>query len=345
MLILDSGKNDTSPVLDLLRALAAQAVCVGHAINFFRGDWMPTSLPLMQNLGVLLFFVLSGFLIAHTLQKKAINPEYGFFQYAAERFTRIYSGLVPSLAFIMLCDTIIGQRDSFLSLLANLLMNEGYRGVFPNALPREPFGSAPQLWTLAIEWHIYLFAGSAFFLLMHRGRSVLLVAVLLFYGQTPIHYLLGAYQADGVGRGLFALWLGGAATHPLISRLRIGRTPAMLIAVLAFSVCLAQTQRGEEYSFLAYALLLVAFVGLVSWSQQTNTIAKLTSERIRFFADYSFTLYLTHHTVMVVIKTFFPESGAMGFVAAVTTANVLAILLAEIGEKQHRKLLAMILAK
>ncbi|MBH5387015.1 acyltransferase family protein [Bradyrhizobium diversitatis] len=345
MVILEKNKNDTSSIIDLLRALAAQAVCVGHAIMFFRSDLMPSSLPLMQNVGVLVFFVLSGFLIAYTLQRKAADPDYGFFRYALERFARIYSGLVPSLAFVMLCDAIIGQRDSFLSLLANLLMNEGYRGIFPNALPREPFGSAHQLWTLAIEWHIYLSVGAAFFLFLRRGRMAILVLILLFYGQTSSHYLWGAYQADGVGRGLFSLWLGGAATYLLISRLHIGREAALLLALAAFSILLVQTHRGEEYSFLVYALLLVAFVGLVSWSQRTNGISKVASERIRFFADYSLTLYLTHHSLMVLMKAFQPEAGAMGLVVAVIASNLAAICLAEIGEKQHRRILAILLAR
>lgn len=345
MVILDRGKNDTSPALDLLRALAAQAVCVGHAINFFKSDWMPPSLPLMQNLGVLVFFVLSGFLIAHTLQRKAADPGYGFFQYAAERFARIYSGLIPSLAFVMLCDSIIGQRDSFLSLLANLLMNEGYRGIFPNALPREPFGSAHQLWTLAIEWHIYLFFGAAFFLFKRRGRIALLVPILLFYAQTSLHYLWGAYQVDGVGRGLFSLWLGGAASYLLISRLQIRREAAMLLAIATFSILLTQTGRGEEYSFFVYALLLVAFVGLISWSQRSHGISHVTSQRIRFFADYSFTLYLTHHSLMVLMKAFYPEAGAVGLVVAVIASNFAAILLAEIGEKQHRRILSALLTR
>jgi hypothetical protein len=34
MLKLDRKANDTSLALDLLRAVAAQMVCVGHAINF-----------------------------------------------------------------------------------------------------------------------------------------------------------------------------------------------------------------------------------------------------------------------------------------------------------------------
>ncbi len=57
MLTFNPSKNDTSIALDLLRAVAAQMVCVGHAMLFFGvGDWLkPPFVPWMQNIGVLLF--------------------------------------------------------------------------------------------------------------------------------------------------------------------------------------------------------------------------------------------------------------------------------------------------
>ena len=64
---LDGRDNDASFALDLLRVFAAELVCVFHAIAFFKVDWLRNPhLPPMQNFGVCIFFVLSGFLIAHT---------------------------------------------------------------------------------------------------------------------------------------------------------------------------------------------------------------------------------------------------------------------------------------
>ena len=96
---LDASKNDTSVVLDLLRASAAQMVCVGHAISFFISQWKPTEFPLMQNVGVLLFFVLSGFLITYTLLERSKNPAYSFINFVVDRFARIYSALLPGPDF------------------------------------------------------------------------------------------------------------------------------------------------------------------------------------------------------------------------------------------------------
>jgi peptidoglycan/LPS O-acetylase OafA/YrhL len=46
---------------------------------------------------VLLFFALSGMLICYSLLKKLGNPTYGFKNFFVDRFSRIYSGLVPAM--------------------------------------------------------------------------------------------------------------------------------------------------------------------------------------------------------------------------------------------------------
>jgi peptidoglycan/LPS O-acetylase OafA/YrhL len=226
MFSLDRSKNDTSTTLDFLRAAAAQMVCVGHGLSFFGvGGWVvPPHLPYMQCVGVLLFFVMSGFLITATLVRNSSRPNYGFGRYFIDRFARIYSGLLPALAFVIVVDWItlrltseqtIARYYDLKTLVANVGMLEGYRGLFPQRLQWPAFGSASPLWTLGIEWHIYLFVGATFFIIKRRGPLLVLIPIALFFGQTPLYFLFGAFQADGVGTGLFSLWLGGAALYLL----------------------------------------------------------------------------------------------------------------------------------
>lgn len=102
---LDRRDNDASFALDLLRVFAAELVCIFHAIAFFKVDWLRNPhLPPMQNFGVCVFFVLSGFLIAYTLMKKSEDPDYGFPDYLIDRVARIYSGWVPALIFVAVVD-------------------------------------------------------------------------------------------------------------------------------------------------------------------------------------------------------------------------------------------------
>jgi peptidoglycan/LPS O-acetylase OafA/YrhL len=102
---LDRRDNDASFALDLLRVFAAELVCVFHAIAFFKVDWLRRPhVPPMQNFGVCVFFLLSGFLIAYTLVKKSENPGCGFPDYLIDRIARIYSGWVPALVFVAVVD-------------------------------------------------------------------------------------------------------------------------------------------------------------------------------------------------------------------------------------------------
>lgn len=345
MFSLDRSKNDTSVTLDLLRAVAAQMVCVGHAYVFFIGSW-PSGLPYMQNVGVLLFFLLSGFLITHTLVSRSLKPDYGFLQFCIDRFARIYSGLIPALVFVVVVDGLVlyltgeptlARYYTLKTLIANLFMLEGYRGVFPNALQWSAFGSASPLWTLAIEWHIYMFAGSVFFMYRNPRTIPLLAPVALFFGQTPAHFLFGAFQSDGVGRGLFSLWLAGAVIY-FLARLPYRLRRGALLAAVCAVVFIAITPAGSEYRLLGYPLLAGVVFGIVVATQSSHR--RFTSERVQrtigFFADFSFSLYLVHHTIMYGIWLMFPDRGLSVFIIAVALSNVVAVGLAAVGENRHK---------
>ena len=349
MFNLDRSKNDTSITLDLLRAVAAQMVCVGHATSFFISKSRPTRFPYIQNVGVLLFFLISGFLITYTLiERSSRNHGYGFPQFFIERFARIYSGLVPALAIIAIidgatiywtADPVISRYFSAKTMIANLLMQEGYRGIFPNTLQWSAFGSASPLWTLGIEWHIYLFVGSLFFMTMRPKSIPFLLPIALFYGQTPVHFLLGAFQPDGVGTGLFSLWLCGSLVFFLMRVQVVGFAPAVALGVCGAVGFTAFAHAGAEYEFKLYPLLAAAFLGLVAATQSTHLLASPRLKKsISFFADYSFSLYLVHHTIMYAIWTTSSNRGIMMFAVAILISNLVAIGLAEIGEKNHRKL-------
>lgn len=350
-----NNTNDTSVTLDALRAIAAQMVCVGHGLAFFQvgGAMRPPHLPSMQNVGVLLFFLMSGFLITATLVRRSRNPDYTFGHYFVDRFSRIYSGLVPALAFVIVVDgmtiwltaepTILRYYD-FRTLLANLALLPGYRGVFPNVLRWPTFGSASPLWTLGIEWHIYMFVGALFFIVKKRGRWLLLLLPMAFFGQTPLHYLAGALQSDGVGAGLFSLWLAGAGTFLLLNRFTI--PPLLSSAALALGVtayCLMVVP-GHEYAMSTYPALALGFAGLIALSQRTTMVR--TSRPIRLAADFSFTLYLIHHSLMVAVYFIFPQaSGWLVFIGVVAAANILAWSIARHCEMKHKKLAEWLLTR
>jgi peptidoglycan/LPS O-acetylase OafA/YrhL len=301
----------------------------------------------MQNVGVLLFFLISGFLITYTLIERSRDPHYDFWRFCVERFARIYSGLLPALVVVIIVDSVviyltndpnISRYFTLKTLIANLFMLEGYRGIFPNILRWSPFGSASPLWTLAIEWHIYMFVGAVFFIIARRGTLLLLVPFALFFGQTTLHFLLGALQPDGVGRGLFALWLGGALVY-IAAQFMLGFRTAAAIGLCGVIAFVVLVHRGGEYDMKTYPFLALGFFGIVAVTQSQHRLASpIVRKSITFFADYSFTLYLVHYTIMYAMWITSPERGVTRMFVAILISNLVAIGLAAIGEKHHRKL-------
>jgi peptidoglycan/LPS O-acetylase OafA/YrhL len=350
-----NNTNDTSVTLDALRAVAAQMVCVGHGLVYFQvgAAARPPYLPSMQNVGVLLFFLMSGFLITATLVRKSSDPDYTFARYFVDRFSRIYSGLVPALAFVFVVDgltiwltgepTILRYYD-LPTLLASLAMLPGYHGIYDQSyLQWSAFGSASPLWTLGIEWQIYMFAGALFFIVKRRGLWLLLLLPLAFYGQTPIHYLTGSL-GDGVGAGLFSLWLGGAATFLLLNRFTIPPLLSAAAAALGAGVYYFSIVPGNEYAMSTYPALALAFAGLIALSQGTTMVR--ASRHVRLVADFSFTLYLIHHSLMSSVHFIFPQaSGWIVFIVVVAAANVLAWAIARQCEMRHKKLAEWLLTQ
>jgi peptidoglycan/LPS O-acetylase OafA/YrhL len=350
--MLDRDKNDASALLDFLRAAAAQMVCVGHGFVFFHvaEQLRPPYFPFIQNIGVLLFFVMSGFLITATLFKNLEKPGYTFEIYFIDRFARIYSALLPALALAALIDWMtcravslppnFYQYDTINALIANVFMLEGYRGAFPKALQWAAFGSAAPLWTLAIEWHIYMLVGAVFFLAKRCGSPLLLIPVALFYGQTPLHLLFGAFQTDGVGTGLFSLWLGGSASYLLFRRCVPPLSISVPIFIGAAGVYTAQLTPAREYAIATYPAFVVAIGSLIAISLRTRTIG--APALIKIAANYSFTLYLIHYTILSAIAVIFDPHGWIWLLAATAVSNLAAYFLARLTEMRHRDLAALI---
>src|SRR5687768_13346896 len=72
--------TNSSLLLDVLRAAAAEAVVIGHGVGLFyyypRPLPQPPAFPYVQDIAVVVFFLLSGFLITYATLRKPSS--YGF---------------------------------------------------------------------------------------------------------------------------------------------------------------------------------------------------------------------------------------------------------------------------
>lgn len=205
--------------------MSAQLVVVGHGISFFG---VFTSLgnphfPLMQNIAVLVFFLLSGFLISYSTIRKLNQPAgYSFTQYFIERFSRIYSAFIPALLFILLLDFIsikmmpggYQYHDAFnaKTFFGNVLMLQDFPFIKHTPVHSlTSFGSARPLWTLAIEWWIYLFFGYFVLVILRKKIKIQHLIVLGIFAIVPMFNLVA-----GRGNGLFMYWLFGSMIYLIL---------------------------------------------------------------------------------------------------------------------------------
>jgi peptidoglycan/LPS O-acetylase OafA/YrhL len=340
MFTLDRSKNDTSVTLDFLRAMAAQIVCVGHAMNF--GQTGYTFLP---NDGVLLFFILSGFLIAYTLDTKSRSDSYGLIDFGIERFTRIYTAYLPALLLIGAV-TVLAQRygiemrgdpTNLRTYLGNLVMLQNV----PCCWGVSTFGTAGHLTSVAVEFHIYFFVGAIYFLL--RGRNLFICCIVaVVFSKMPLAYFSSIAQSD---HSLFVLWLLGFASYYVVNSMNeyMRRVPFFAFAfVVCFAAWIFRRTPGDDANLQQYPMLIFSFFCLVVVSQGVRMIPPRLGTFVTWIADYSFSLFLVHLTTLRVIYALVPEASVTRTVSAIVVSNVLAIVFALIFERRYRSVASAI---
>lgn len=326
--------------LDGLRALASQAVVIGHALSFFGVAKFlhEPNFPWMQNIAVVVFFVMSGFVITYSTAVKNINGEYSLKSYFVDRFSRIYSAYIPALLFICIIDFASSRLapDTYMhfstynlkTLIANVFMLQD----FPYGLfDLTSLASAGVLWTIAIEWWVYLCFGVIYFVFVNKQSvTPLLTCIFAWCAILPINSLF-----DGRGNGLVMVWIYGMAmflAYPHYKQRISTVWLEVFFFICALALCIHRQTvvvSGYDKYFMFY-LALTIFTG-ISLSNQIQ-IDKFRNI-IKFMASYSFSLYLVHLSILDFIYTCLPNLDryikfALGFIIA----NVIAILISRVTE-------------
>jgi peptidoglycan/LPS O-acetylase OafA/YrhL len=310
--------------LNLVRALAAQFVLLGHSSAYFLaghdrgGRW--------ETCGVLVFFLLSGFLIALSVQQKRDRADYRFGHYLIDRFCRIFAGYLPALVLVAFVDSLMCDLPAYpypasstpLQWFGNLVMLQEYPpfqilrrlGMGEQPWFIEAFGSGRPFWTVALEWWIYLFFGYlAFFVARTKRLSGRSLAILAVVSIVPLYNAMG-----GVGQCLSFVWMIGATAaclqdrlirrggpDALIGRRRWARGVAVLL-VLSIVLMVGRLQATDARIYdLQFAIFAggTLFGGFFLLGLAPIRVPRLVSQAIDRIADYSYSLYLIHYTVLI----------------------------------------------
>jgi peptidoglycan/LPS O-acetylase OafA/YrhL len=336
--VRDRVKSDDQPVtisrftsffLDFLRAAAALGVVAAHLTI----THLAPSAALFEKWGhlmVLIFFVLSGFLIAASVEGKAIDAR----RYTALRLGRLWSVLIPCLLITLALQLTVGAinpqhasafQRGHLALRFTLpvfFLNEMW---FTSSAP--PFNSP--LWSLAYEAWYYAFFGVCIFVRSPVRRTIILIAMAAVIGPKVL--------------ALFPAWLTGVALLKLFHRrqqLRPWAWPifigALALAAIWFVLNPQWPQSiGHQPMFFSAAFLADYVFGLavagvilgveLLWGQRTP--AAWIDLPVRKAAAVSFTLYLIHFPLMVSFGAILPYDPTNPWQVGAIVAVILIIAL------------------
>lgn len=306
-----------SRYLDLTRFCSALLVVLTH----YAQHGMLGNAPMFGREAVMLFFVLSGYVIACTTSSKALTLQ----QYVVARSARIYSVAVPVVLLCFLLVYLVSPHvalDETLSYQARkpyiyVPLHLLFMGELWN-LSESPPWLLPY-WSLGYEVWYYVLFGVLFYL---RGakRAVLGALVLLVMG-----FKLWL---------LMPVWLAGVCLYryqrplpltPIQARLGWLATVAALGAYKYYGIDLTlralgsalwpfdSLHLGNADRYLAdYLVCLLICLNFTFARQAAFTSLQAIDAPIRALAGYTFTLYLIHGPVIGMWLLFYPHDRASG---------------------------------
>ncbi|MFZ4285095.1 acyltransferase family protein [Variovorax sp. HJSM1_2] len=276
---------------NLLRLIAASLVIFGHSYATLGPQGVPDFIQAHMkfvsagHIGVQIFFVISGFLVAQSFVNRPHIVEF-----LTARILRIFPGLLVALIFTVLLGalvTTIPVSDYFRDprtydyLSQNFLLNIRWElpGVFQkNSFPNVVNGS---LWTLPIEFKLYLILmifGVAGALKFRAITNVCAMLLVYFHLQKTATYNLtgGDINVDDV---VFCFLIGVlfyANREKIIISIRIA---IGLILLTAFSI------HYDYYTFFTLQACIAYLVFIFAYHEKLQV-------NIFRHADYSYGLYI-----------------------------------------------------
>lgn len=322
--------------IDWLRFGAAFVVLLSHAramhfVEFAALDqadrnWITALAYALSRLGleaVVLFFVLSGYLVGGRSLQRWREGVFRPGPYFLDRATRIYVPLVPTLCLTAVGMLACGQTPSVTEFAVNLLGLQGVAGDIG------VFGGNAPLWSLAYEIWFYLLWACVLQLCSNTVTRTKLVAATVV--------LAGFFVFTRLDVTYLFCWLLGVVAHqlgPIPSR---GTCVAVAVPVVVAGVVMMQLNsasssvdvsawRAAIPSMAWSTLILAAGFGLLvhcvgAWEPAAGWARSLDHWGTPL-ADFSYTLYLTHFVALGFWTHFYPVRAKALDAASLLTFGV-----------------------
>ena len=310
-----------SNFLDISRWISAFVVVISHLRNlvFVDYDYVDSKSILIRlfyfltgfgQQAVVIFFVLSGFLIGGSILNKIKSRNFSFTKYSIDRFSRIYMVFPLSLLSGLLFDWIgylhfnqtgvytnklqlatvnfnISERIGLDTFIANFFMLQN--------VSTYPLGSNGPLWSLANEWWYYLYFPLIILSFSYKSTYKQAICVIAVIGLSIM-----MYNSNEHGNMLFSfsIWIIGTclwfAEFIKIKYLNFYILLFLMFLHLTISRIGVLNYLDGFQSNIILAILFALIIKSIIQSDKYSTTHINNHKFNNFMASFSYSLYLTH---------------------------------------------------
>lgn len=315
------------PLLDALRGPAALLVFLEHWRNLFFADYDRLENPgilmklfyLFSGAGheaVLVFFVLSGCVIAHVIRSMHDSDRWSWTSYLSARLTRLWVVLIPALLLTAFWDRLglhfqgrIYQGEGFGNIL-NSPVEESLSPLvfignlfFLQRIALPTFGSNGPLWSIAYEFVYYLAYPALILCFFTFGLRWWVRLSMLGFAITVLAFAGSPILAA------FPIWLAGVGAYWLFRKFPFSARwslPGFALGTLLVVGCIAGSRSGYRIPVVDWKWLLASATAFAIYcgmsagpSQQLSQLLK----PLQALSAISYSLYLFHMPVLVFVAS------------------------------------------
>lgn len=323
------SKKTYYPLLDTLRGPAALLVFLGHWRNLLFQDFPDLEAPgiflrgfyLITSVGfeaVIVFFVLSGCVIAHVISATYERGCWGWGSYLESRLTRLWIVLIPALILTVGWDALgmwlatgqpsiyagtgyahvvnipVAESSSWWIFLGNMF--------FVQRIFVPTFGSNGPLWSISYEFVYYLVYPMLILALWPGKKLVRRLGWLVLGGVILV-------VAGNAIAGAFVIWLLGVAAYWFFRKVSCGAIVAgwgFVVSGGLLAGVLMTSKSGYHLPGVPWSFAIgmaTACTVYFSLNARVSEGLERVIAPVRKLSDMSYSLYLLHTPLLVLVAS------------------------------------------
>jgi peptidoglycan/LPS O-acetylase OafA/YrhL len=285
-------------------------------------------------MGVELFFIISGFVIAMTLESSK-----SLLDFAIRRFVRIWPALIVSaiVTFFLLnwsdAPFALTRRQFWPNFLPSLTLTP--TSLWSGLFPKVDFVTGVY-WSLVVEIRFYMIALVLYWLFARQNlaRNLVIFTVLIYVVRALLRRWLPGY--NGVYDGFFIPdympWFAAGAVFYEVYKERLAKPAALILLAVAYAliarISLNYAPIGRDPVVASsFALLFLALFWFLS--TRPGSMRAFEARPLVWIGECSYSIYLYHYVVGMILIS--QVSKTIGLVPQLLLVAAISLLVLVVG--------------